>query len=71
MFHNRFLAIAAGLRVCIGQRFAMVEMKIAATKMLAKHKFSPTAEGSKMDLYKGDAFMLSYPELKLKVEDRK
>ena len=47
----------------------MVEMKIAAAKMLAKYRFTTTPE-TKMDLLKGDLFLISYPEMKLKLEER-
>lgn len=60
---------SGGPRKCIGQRFAQVEMKIAIAKLLAKYKLVDSIE-TKLDIEKGDIFLLSYPEMKVKLELR-
>ena len=55
--------------MCIGQRFAMVEMKIIAAKLLAKYRIEDTPE-TKINFDTGDLFLLSYPEIKVKLVPR-
>lgn len=47
----------------------MAEVKIAAAKMIANYKFSATPE-TKLEMFKGDLFLITFPEVKLKVEKR-
>ena len=48
----------------------MCEMKIAAAKMLQSFKFVAT-DATKLELYAGDLFMVGFPDIKIKVEERK
>ncbi|XP_059085965.1 probable cytochrome P450 6a18 [Tigriopus californicus] len=59
-----FRPFGGGPRLCIGQRFALIEMKIALAKLLSHYQVSPSAK-TKLEFEKGNTFMLSYPELKL------
>ena len=58
----------AGNRNCIGQRFAIMEIKIFMAKLLAKHKFIPTKD-TRFKFFPG-LFLLAYPEMIAKIEDR-
>ena len=48
-----------------GERFAMTEMKIAIVKLLQKFTLH-LDEDSKIETLKGDMFLFSYPDFKLK-----
>ena len=65
-----FRAFGAGNRVCIGQRFAMNEMKICMARLLHKFKLEWSPE-SKLDFNKGSFFLLSFNEVKVRVVPRK
>lgn len=53
----------------LGERFAMIEMKIAMVKLL--QKFTLTLEkNSKIETLKGDLFMYSYPDFPLRFVKR-
>jgi len=54
-----YLPFGGGPRVCIGQRFAIVEMKIAMAKLLSKFKIVNTPS-TKLEALKGDPFLFSY-----------
>ena len=64
-----YIPFGGGPRVCIGQRFAMVEMKIAMAKLLAKFKIVASPATS-MDVLKGDTFLFSYGDILVKLEPR-
>ena len=64
-----YIPFGGGPRVCIGQRFAMIEMKIAMAKLLAKFKIVATPATS-MDVLKGDTFLFSYGDILVKLEPR-
>lgn len=59
----------AGNRECIGKRFAMVEMKIAAAKLLAKYRLVAVPE-TKLDPQRGDTILISFECMKVKLERR-
>ena len=59
----------AGNRVCIGQRFALLEIKIFVAKLLQKFKIVKTARTA-LDIPKGTMFLLTYPEIVVKLEKR-
>jgi len=59
----------AGNRVCIGQRFAMMEMKIFLAKFLAKFKLTLT-EKSGLEAQKGTFAFFNYPTSFAKIEAR-
>ena len=69
IINHTFRGFGGGQRVCIGQRFAMVEMKIAAAKLLQKFRFVATPS-TKLEIFTGDIFMLGYPDFAFKVEER-
>ena len=52
-----------------GERFAMTEMKIAIVKLLQKFTLH-LDEDSKIETLKGDMFLFSYPDFKLKFVKR-
>nr|AIL94155.1 cytochrome P450 CYP3027C1 [Tigriopus japonicus] len=62
-----FRPFGGGPRLCIGQRFALIEMKIALAKLLSKYRVTPS-NNTKLEFEKGNTFMLSYPELLLNLE---
>ena len=59
----------AGPRMCIGLRFAMVEMKIFLAKLLKQYKIIDTP-GTKMTYYKGDVFFMDFPDNFVKLQPR-
>ena len=64
-----WVPFGSGPRACIGERFAMVEMKIAMVKLL--QKFTPALdENSKIEILKGDQFLYSYNDFDLKFNKR-
>ena len=64
-----FRPFGGGPRTCIGQRFAMGELKMAATMILSKMKFTKISETT-LDYVPGDMFLLQASALKAKVEMR-
>ena len=65
-----FQAFGGGPRICIGMRFAMTEMKLAMTKLLSTFSFEDEPGVTKLDIQKGGYFLLSYPEMKIKIKRR-
>jgi len=63
------LPFGGGPRVCIGQRFAMVEMKIAMAKLLSKFRIVATPK-TKIEPLLGDSFLFSYDNVHIKLEPR-
>ena len=64
-----FRPFGAGPRICIGKRFAMVEMMIAMAKILKSFKIEKTQE-TKLDLKKGYLFLLGFDEINVKFVKR-
>ncbi len=58
-----------GNRVCIGQRFAMIEIKIFLAKLLSKFRIVATPK-TVLEYVKGDLFLLHYNEMVVKLEAR-
>jgi len=65
-----WLPFGGGPRQCIGERFAMVEMKIAMTKLLSKFSIEANETETKMDFRRGDPALLSYDQLLVDVVPR-
>merc|ERR1712029_984484 len=65
-----WLPFGGGPRQCIGERFAMVEMKIAMTKLLSKFSIEAN-EMTKLELRKGDQFLLSYDKMLVRIFARR
>jgi len=61
-----YLPFGIGPRACVGERFAMVEMKIAIVKLLKSFKLE-MADQTKLEPYKGDAFLFSYPDMYINI----
>jgi len=59
----------AGNRVCIGQRFALLEIKIFVAKLLQKFKIVQTSKTA-LATPNGTMFLLTYPEIVVKLERR-
>ena len=53
-----------------GERFAMVEMKIAMTKLLSKFRIEANEE-TKMQLRKGDQALLTYDQILVSILPRR
>ena len=64
-----YLPFGGGPRVCIGQRFAIIEMKIAMAKLLSRFKIVDTP-ATKLEVLTGDSFLLSYEGIYVKLEPR-
>jgi cytochrome P450 len=64
-----FRPFGAGPRICIGKRFAMVEMMIAMAKILKNFKIERTEE-TKLELKKGNLFLLSFDGINVKLVNR-
>ena len=64
-----FRPFGAGPRVCIGQRFALTEVKLFMAKMLKEFRVVNTPQ-TKMDYNLGQFFLLAYPEMFVKLEPR-
>ena len=58
-----------GQRICMGQKFAVAEMKIVVAKLLKRFQFIATP-ATKLKVFPGDLFMLGYPDFAFKVEER-
>ncbi|XP_059085586.1 probable cytochrome P450 6d4, partial [Tigriopus californicus] len=56
-----------GPRFCIGQRFALIEMKMAVAKLLTNYQIN-TSPKTELKFETGSPFLLSYPELVLRME---
>merc|ERR1719474_483558 len=54
-----WLPFGAGPRACIGERFAMAEMKMALAKVVSKFRVEAD-EMTKIEFQKGDQAMMSY-----------
>ena len=64
-----FHPFGAGPRVCIGQRFAMVEMKLCIAKLLQKYRIEATPE-TEMKYEKGELFLVAFDNMKVKFVPR-
>ncbi len=51
-------------------RFAMAEMKIAMATLLAKYKIELENTDQQIDVLKGDMFLFSYDQMRLKLVQR-
>ncbi len=58
-----------GNRVCIGQRFALTEIKVFLAKLMRKYRIVATPK-TKVDYHKGDLFLLFFSEMVVKLEAR-
>ena len=67
MFHS----FGGGPRICIGMRFAMEEMKITLAKLLSNFEILEEPDITKLDFDKGNPFLLSYKEMKVKIRERR
>ena len=65
-----FHAFGGGPRICIGMRFAMAEMKITLAKLLCNFKVVEEPNITKLEFDKGNPFLLSYSEMKVRLEER-
>ena len=70
MSNHTFHAFGGGPRTCIGMRFAMAEMKIAVSKLLLNFSIQDEPGVTKLDFDKGSYFMLSYPDMQVRIKKR-
>ena len=63
---NNYFFPSGGNRFCIGQRFAMVEMKMAVAHLLSHFKLSKS-KNTRLEFHKGNLGLLSYPDMKLDI----
>ena len=68
--NHLFHAFGGGPRICIGMRFAMEEMKITLAKLLSNFKVIEEPNVTKLEFDKGNVFMLSYKEMKVRIQKR-
>ena len=60
----------AGPRMCLGKRFALMEMKGAAAEILLRMKLSTTEESNNLQMTKGDLLFMHTKEVMVKIEER-
>jgi len=65
-----YLPFGTGPRACIGERFAMVQMKIAITKLLQNFRVE-AMENTRLEFCKGDIFSSSCHDINLRFVPRK
>ena len=66
-----FRPFGGGPRLCIGQRFAFAELKLAIVLMMQKMKFSEIPGVTELKFNPGDIFFLNFSEVNVKIEERK
>ena len=64
-----FIPFSAGARNCIGQKFAMMEMKIILTLLLINFDFVPFAKTDKITVA-ADLVAAPFPTLDMKIKIR-
>jgi len=64
-----FLSFGSGPRACIGERFAMMEMKLAMAKLLTNFHIEAT-DKTKMTFVKGDLFQCGYEDVTVNLVPR-
>ncbi|XKL61636.1 hypothetical protein PGB90_001469 [Kerria lacca] len=64
-----FLPFSAGLRNCIGQRFAILEMKTVITTLLSKYQFLPATKVTSIEL-EMKAVLRSIQKMPLRIVER-
>ena len=65
-----FRTFGGGPRMCIGQRFALAEIKLAAVLFLHKMKFVEIPGVTELKFNPGDIFLLNFNEVNVKIEPR-
>ena len=68
-FKYTFRGFSGGPRICLGQRFAMVEMKICMARLLQKYRIKP-CNISKLEFRKGDPFLMGFESVYVDLEER-
>ena len=68
--NHLFHAFGGGPRICIGMRFAMEEIKIIIAKLLSNFKIIQEPNVTKLDFNRGDLFLMTYPEMKARIQKR-
>nr|CAD7402599.1 unnamed protein product [Timema poppensis] len=67
----RFISFSAGARNCIGQKFAMLEMKSTVSKVLRNYRLLPGSTTNKMEELVGELVLKNINGMKLKLLPRK
>lgn len=65
-----FHAFGAGPRVCIGQRFAMNEIKLLMSQILSKFELQFEPGVTDLQTMKGSPFLLMYPDVLIRIMPR-
>lgn len=60
-----FIAFSAGMRNCIGQKFAMLELKMVVTKLIRNYKILPVTSREEI-VFLGDMVLRSKDPIKMK-----
>nr|QTW43664.1 CYP3027-like protein [Eurytemora affinis] len=64
-----WLPFGAGPRACIGERFAMIEMKMGTVRLLSKYKIEIDST-TRYNIDKGEVFMALYTDMFIKLTER-
>nr|CAD7432284.1 unnamed protein product [Timema monikensis] len=67
----QFISFSAGARNCIGQKFAMLEMKSMVSKVLRNYRLLPGSTTNKMEELVGEIVLKNINGIKLKLLPRK
>nr|CAD7608331.1 unnamed protein product [Timema genevievae] len=67
----QYVSFSAGARNCIGQKFAMLEMKATVSKVLRSYRLLPGSTTNKMEELVGDLVLKNINGIKLKLLPRK
>merc|ERR1712130_913039 len=65
-----WLPFGAGPRACIGERFAMAEMKMALAKVFSKFRVEADENLTRIEFQKGDQAMMSYTDIHVRMSRR-
>ena len=68
--NHLFHSFGGGPKICLGMRFAMEEMKITLAKLIRNYEIIEASNITNLKFDKGNPFLLSYPEMKVKLQER-
>ena len=68
--NHLFHSFGGGPKICLGMKFAMEEMKITLAKLIKNYEIIEASNITNLKFDKGNPFLLSYPEMKVKLQKR-